>query len=241
MAEQRTVFITGASKGIGRATADILARQGHQIIGASRKNPGDNFPGEFLECDMSDRAATADLVKDVAARHRVDAVVNNVGLVNPQKLGEIDLDSLDAVIQVNMGAAIQSTQAFLPHMKQTGWGRVVNISSLVVVGVPYRTAYAAAKAGLVSFTKSWALELAADGITVNAVAPGPTETELFLTNNPPGSESHTRYVGMVPMKRVGRPEEIAAAVVFFLSEEASFITGQTLFACGGSSVGHLPG
>jgi len=92
----------------------------------------------------------------------------------------------------------------------------------------------------VSFTRSWALELAAKAITVNAVSPGPTETELFSTNNPPGSESRRRYAENVPMKRIAPPQEIAAAIVFLLSEEASFITGQNLYVDGGSSVGHAP-
>jgi NAD(P)-dependent dehydrogenase (short-subunit alcohol dehydrogenase family) len=105
--------------------------------------------------------------------------------------------------------------------------------------VPYRTSYSAAKSALVSFGKSWALELAPYGITVNSVAPGPTDTELFNTNNPPGSESRQRYVDGVPMKRVADPSEIAAAIGFFLSEEAGFITGQNLFVDGGSSVGRV--
>jgi NAD(P)-dependent dehydrogenase (short-subunit alcohol dehydrogenase family) len=131
-------------------------------------------------------------------------------------------------------------QAVLPAMKAKGYGRVVNIASLVTSGVPHRTSYAAAKCALVSCTTSWALELAADGITVNAVSPGPTATELFNRNNPPGSDGYKRYTGMVPMGRVAPPEEVAAAVCFFLSEEASFITGQNLYVDGGASVGPAP-
>jgi NAD(P)-dependent dehydrogenase (short-subunit alcohol dehydrogenase family) len=118
-----------------------------------------------------------------------------------------------------------------------GLGRIVNVSSLTVLGAVERTAYAAAKPGLISFTRTWALELAATGITINAVARGPTETELFRANNPPGSAREKQYLAGVPMGRFGRPEEIAAAISFPLSDEAAFITGQTMFVDGGASIG----
>jgi len=232
----RTVLISGASKGIGRALAYRLAEQGHQVVGIARTGDG-SFPGDLLTIGLADRTATSTALQKISSRYRVDAVVNNVGLVRPQPLEQVTLDALDAVLDVNLRTAVQLTQACVPAMREVGWGRVVNIASLVALGAPQRTAYAAAKAALISCTRGWALELATTGITVNAVAPGPIETELFRENNPPGSEGEIRYLSMVPMGRLGRADEIAAAIAFLLSDDASFITGQTLFVDGGASIG----
>jgi NAD(P)-dependent dehydrogenase (short-subunit alcohol dehydrogenase family) len=142
-----------------------------------------------------------------------------------------------ALIEFNLRPVLQFTQAILPNMKAARFGRVVNVTSLVTRGLPLRTSYAAAKAALESITRTIAIENAAFGITANAVAPGPTETELFRANNAVGSAGEARYLAQIPMGRLGAAAEIAAAIAFLASEQAGFITGQTLFVDGGASLG----
>lgn len=232
---KRRFLITGASKGIGLALANRLTQEGHEAIGVAR-NATDGFPGQLHTLDLADPASSDELAM-IVRESVIDGIVNNVGLVRAEPLGDIAVETLEEVMRVNLHPALVATQAALPGMRLRGWGRIVNISSLTVLGSLQRTSYAAAKAALVSFTRNWALELAATGITVNAVSPGPTETELFRANNPTGSEGEARYLAGVPMRRFGKPEEIAAAITFLLSDEAAFITGQTLQVDGGASIG----
>lgn len=236
---RRTFVVTGGTKGIGLATVRRLTAAGHHTVAMARSAPAQPIPGEFVAVDLADPDATDQAIRDVLRQQSIDGVVNNVGLVNPAPLGSVTNDQLFDVMNVNLRSALQLTQAILPGMKDRGGGRIVNVSSLTVLGIAQRTSYAAAKSALISFARGWALELAQTGITVNAIAPGPTETELFRANNPPGSEGEKRYLSAVPMGRFGKPDEIAAAICFLLSDDAAFITGQTLFVDGGASVGRL--
>ena len=234
---KRTFLITGASKGIGRALSERLARDGHDVVGLARSSSDTTFPGRLVSVDLTDREGTQAVLSDLDVRFKFDGVVNNVGFVELSPLGSIDLADLDSAMRDNLAPAVQTVQTLLPGMRKRGWGRIVNLSSLVVLGVAQRSTYAAAKAAMISLTRTWALELADTGITVNAVAPGPTETEMFRANTPAGSEAERRFLSIVPMKRLGRPEELAASIAFLLGEDAGFITGQTLFVDGGASIG----
>lgn len=231
----RRVLITGASKGIGRVVADRLADGGHRPIGIARTAPSD-FPGEFHQVDLADRATTATMLDKIVSVAAVDAVVNNVGFAHFGRIGSIDLDQLFDTYDLNVRTAVQVVQAVLPGMLAAGWGRIVNVTSLTTLGTPERTPYAAAKAALETCTRIWAGELASTGITVNAVAPGPTETEMYRERSPVGSERETRFLQRIPLHRVGTPREIAHAICFLLDEDAGYITGQILRVDGGGSI-----
>jgi NAD(P)-dependent dehydrogenase (short-subunit alcohol dehydrogenase family) len=233
-------LITGANRGIGRATAERLARDGHHVVGLARHAPDDGFPGEFVQVDLLDALQTEQVLADLAARHSFDHVVNNASLTTSSTLEQTSPQELDRILALNMRAPMQCVQACLPAMKRKGRGAIVNIASRALLGMARRTAYAGAKSGLLGFTRTWALELGPHGITVNAVAPGPVLTELYANNNPMDEETARRFVERIPLRRMGRPEDIAGSIAFFLSDDARFVTGQVLYACGGLSVGAAP-
>lgn len=236
----RTILITGASRGIGLCTAEMLAKQGHHVIGISRQKPEQVFPGSYYEADLVDAEQTARVLEDIVAVHPVDTVINNAGLTTSKTVEESDILELEKILAVNLRAAMQTVQACLPSMKKSGNGRIVNLSSRAALGMSRRNAYSAAKSGIIGFTRTWALELGGYGINVNAVAPGPIETELYLKNNPMNVAEREALLRRIPIGRLGKPEDVANCVQFLISEQSSFMTGQTLYVCGGLSIGAAP-
>jgi len=229
--------VTGASAGIGEAIAKRLLDRGCTVIGVQRRPPRVRHERMLhVEADLSDAKSTAAAAKEILSRHRVRYLVNNAGANRPALLEDATPEDLDHVIAVSLKAAMILIQAFAPGMREAKFGRIVSMSSRAVLGITYRTVYSAAKAGLIGMSRTLSLELARDGITINVVAPGPVATELFDNGHPIGSEKRQRVIDSVPVKRVGTPDDVARAVAFLLDDDSGFITGQTLFVCGGSSV-----
>ena len=238
---ERVTLVTGVSKGIGRAVADHLLDRGHRVVGLARTPPASGYRGEFHAVDLADHDTTAAVLAEVTDRHAIDGLVNNAGLgIGTRRLEDMRPADLERLVAINLTAAMLCAQACLPAMKRKGFGRIVNIGSRGALGKVGRSGYGATKGAIASFTRNWALELAEHNITVNCVAPGPIETELFRRSNPPDDPRTRAILDGVPLKRVGQPREVAAAVAYFLSEDAGFTTGQVLYVCGGLTVGLGP-
>ncbi|MDQ2780809.1 MAG: SDR family oxidoreductase [Pseudomonadota bacterium] len=237
-------LVTGATRGIGRAIVERLLATRQPVVGLARRADA-TFPAPLFCVDLADPVATRVTMAEAAEQFAIGRLVNNAGFNRLQPLGAIDNETLDQILRLNCGAAVDCAQALLPSIRAardaTGRpaGRIVNISSRSLLGRVEGSVYAAAKAALVGFTRSWALELARDGVTVNCVAPGPVATEMFEHNNPPGDPRRERMLAAVPLQRMGQPAEVAAAVGYFLSDDAGFTTGQTLFVCGGASISQI--
>ena len=237
-------LVTGATRGIGRAIVEHLLAAGEPVVGVARQHDA-GFPAPLVSVDLADPTASAEALAEAARRWPIGRLVNNAGFNQMQPLGSISSDAFAQVFGLNCRAAVDCTQALLPGIRAARdargrpAGRIVNISSRSLLGRVDGSVYSAAKAALVGFTRSWALELAREGVTVNCVAPGPVATEMFDRNNPPGDPRRDRMLGAVPMQRMGDPAEIAAAVAYFLSAGAGFTTGQTLFVCGGASISQM--
>ena len=232
-------IVTGGSSGIGAAIRRQMMAQGYQVISLDRAPPGERG-FRHIEVDLADEAATRAAAAAVAAEHPVTHLVHNAGLIRPALLADVHTDDLHTLTALHLAAPLILLQALLPTMRAKKFGRVVLLSSRAALGLPTRSAYSATKAGLIGLARTWALELAPDGITVNVIAPGPIAgTAMFHDVVPAGSDQEARLAAAIPVGRLGRPEDVANAALFLAAPESGFITGQTLFVCGGSSLGSL--
>jgi NAD(P)-dependent dehydrogenase (short-subunit alcohol dehydrogenase family) len=232
-------IVTGGSTGIGAAICTHMLNAGYHVVAISRREPADSRC-EHIEVDLLDPTATFQAAQDIAERHAITHVVHNAGAIRAALLSNVTTSDLLALTQLHLNTALILVQAALPSMRAAGFGRIILISSRAALGLPTRTAYSATKAGMIGMARTWALELAPDGITVNVIAPGPIrETEMFHDVIPADSAREVALAAAIPVKRLGAPDDVAQAVMFFASPASSFITGQTLFVCGGSSIGSI--
>lgn len=220
MTNQRTVLLTGGSRGIGAAIREELTQRGYRVVAPSR-----------AELDLSSNES---LLSYLAAHDSldVDVLINNAAVNTPQKIEESTIQAWDLACQTNLRAAFELIKSFAPRMAERGFGRILNISSiLAVVTKPGRAVYSMTKAGLDALTRSAALEFGSRGVLVNSLAPGYVDTDLTRANNTP--EDIARILKTIPLGRMAQPTELAKVAAFLVSEENTYITGQTILADGG--------
>lgn len=239
MSEQ-TAVVTGGSAGIGKAICEQLLADGYQVVSLARRPASIEHPRlHSIIVDLTDREATEAAAQTLAQRFEVTTLVHNAGVIRPALIEDVDLGDLSALTQLHLGAAVSLLQATLPAMRRRQYGRVILLSSRAAQGLQTRTSYSATKAGMIGMARTWALELAPQGITVNVVAPGPIQTDMFHEVVPADSPKVAELAARLPVRRLGQAEDVARAVGFFAAPENSFVTGQVLYVCGGTSLGGL--
>lgn len=241
MSQQEVALVTGGSAGIGRATCEALLAQGRTVVNLDYNKP--DWTHEKLvsfQADLTREQDTKEIAAHIAAQYAITALVNNAGATRPGTIDTATMADLDYVVGLHFKASMILIQAALPALRASGRGRIVNVSSRAALGKPERIVYSATKAGMVGLTRTLAMELGGDGITVNAVAPGPIATELFRNSNPEGAPQTQRIIDSIVVKRLGTADDVARATMFFLSPDNGFVTGQVLYVCGGTTLGVAP-
>ncbi|NKB36040.1 MAG: SDR family oxidoreductase [Gammaproteobacteria bacterium] len=235
----KTALVTGGNSGMGEEITKDLLEKGLRVISIGLELPDfkhTNLIG--LKQDLSSEKninESAEAIKEYAPT----VFIHNAGAIRAACLEDVSFSDLTILVNLHLGAAIFLAQACLPFMKKEGSGRIVLISSRAAVGLASRTVYTATKAGQIGMVRTWALELGPHGITVNAIAPGPISTPMFRDVIEEGGDKEQSLLQTLPMRRIGESGDIARAVNYFIDEENNFVTGQTLYVCGGASVGFL--
>lgn len=236
---ERVAVVTGGARGIGEAVIRALVADGYQCVSIDLGAPADPVPGtRYATADVTDRAAIEAVFATVGATEgRVDLLVNNAGIQRVGLTETFDPAVWRQVVEVHLFGMFNCTALALPYMKRQRSGAIVSIASAAaIVGMPGRGPYAAAKGAIVSWTRSLAVETAEAGIRVNAIAPGYTVTQIVQQGVDDGSIAVEGILTEIPMRRMGRVEEIAAVVRFLGSDAASYITGQTIVVDGGWTI-----
>lgn len=235
---QTWAVVTGGARNIGKAISRRLLDDGFRVIVLDIVAPEDKaLQADAIQVDLADRNAAQAVFDEIAAKYPISVLVNNVGIVRPALIDDVWLDDFETVLNLNTRTALIAAKALVPVMRKLGGDRIVMNTSRVTLGKQARSIYSASKGALQSMARTWALELACDQITVNCVAPGPIATSVFWTNNPPEAEYTRSMMASIPVQRMGTPEDVANAVSFFCDAKSGFVTGQTLFVCGGVTVG----
>jgi NAD(P)-dependent dehydrogenase (short-subunit alcohol dehydrogenase family) len=235
---QSCAVVTGGARNIGQAIALRLQADGYRVIALDVEEPeAESLRADARRVDLGNKQAATEVLGEIGRTMPVSVLINNVGIVAPALFDTVDIDDFDRLMRLNVRTALIAAKMLVPSMRQLGGGRIVMNTSRVTLGKTARTLYSASKGAMQSMARTWALELAPDGITVNCVAPGPIATTAFWKNNPPESDYTKNLIASIPVGRMGTPEDVANAVSFFCEPRSSFITGQTLFVCGGVTVG----
>jgi NAD(P)-dependent dehydrogenase (short-subunit alcohol dehydrogenase family) len=235
----RRVLVTGGSQGIGRGIVERLGEDGYEVVNFDIQPPAQTAAREtYVGVDLRDAVATAGALERALGGGPILNLVNNVAVNTIAAVEAMNADDLDGLVAVNLKSAIRCMQALLPGMKNAGYGRIVGLSSRVALGRPGRSLYASTKAAVIALSRTWALELGRHGITSNVVAPGLIDTPLFRANNTP--KQARAFVRMTPVGRLGEVADVAHAVAHFLDSRSGFVTGQTLYVCGGTTIGVAP-